>query len=56
MIEMIDELETNMSHRGKAYNDSKLSSRFQDDSKSVLGNSDEVTRSLYCKSSEGTKV
>lgn len=28
IIEMIDDLETNMSHRGKAYRESRLSTKF----------------------------
>ena len=56
IIEMIDDLEASMSHRGKAFKESRVSTKFQDNDKSIMGSQQDVSTSLYCKSSEGTKV
>jgi len=51
-----DELETNITHRGKAYMASKNSVTIAEDSDDVIGSSLERTASLYCKSSELEKI
>ena len=37
IIEMIDDLEASMSHRGKAFKESRVSTKFYDNDKSIMG-------------------
>lgn len=59
-VEVMDDYESIINHRGKAYalsrQNSKISEKISDDQESVMGSTQEEYKSLYCRSSVGLQV
>ena len=57
IIEMIDDLDSSINHRGKAYvSSTRLSNQVPESQEQVMGKLSDASQSLYCRSSEDSAV